>query len=43
MKTAGKTKRIVRAALIAGIYVALCLLLAPLSYGPRAGCASAKR
>lgn len=34
MKTAGKTKRIVRAALIAGIYVALCLLLAPLSYGP---------
>lgn len=26
--------RLVRAALIAGIYVALCLVLQPLSYGP---------
>lgn len=28
-----KTKKIVRAALIAGIYVALCILLQPFSYG----------
>ncbi len=34
MKTAGKTKRIVRIALIAGIYVALCMALIPWSYGP---------
>ncbi|WP_367925424.1 QueT transporter family protein [uncultured Ruthenibacterium sp.] len=29
-----KTTRIVRAALIAGIYVVLCLVLQPFSYGP---------
>ncbi|MFR8257002.1 MAG: QueT transporter family protein [Ruthenibacterium sp.] len=28
------TKRLVRAALIAGIYVALCLVQQPLAYGP---------
>ena len=28
------TKRLVRAALIAGIYVALCLVQHPLAYGP---------
>ena len=29
-----RTTRIVRAALIAGIYVVLCLVLQPFSYGP---------
>lgn len=29
-----KTKRLVRAALIAGIYVALCVVIQPLAYGP---------